>query len=673
MQDLAEGQDLPIPADVSGGQDLSDRNEGSGPDGLPTPDGEASELAETEVADSQWETVADVQGDAKNDSSTGDDQEGECEDGSDVGTGTCPGYYDCLTGCSKPECAAQCASQTAPDAMALVESLQSCVAAECSACGDDQDPDVCVAECSSSHCAAEYGLCFFAGGVDDCETFLECLTLCAGVPACMAECHSTVSPQGYADAAAWQKCIDEGCPTCQELPEGDACSECLIGVATGPCADVFDACFSICLADCTGKECGDDGCGGSCGTCSSDPVGPPGWLCKEDWTCASESDIVISGAELASELTALPHFGDTWLTTWADDGATYIAWGDGTARGDCHPVWSTPPIPTPCDDVELCPVFDECGLDWLFCEQFVVDCDSQCFPACKMTDLGVLRLDGVPPNFSPCDLPQSCIADTDIPSGIPLVDESGTLQTDRNDKPSSLLALGGGLVLAGHSPLLYPELGWLAWSDDHGKSWTEVPDSPWGPDSVFRVVMFVQRGQAHGLGLDGWVYAFGIGTEAGWTTDPAHYGQPYNENRTVYLARVKDSEVLNYAAWTYFTGFDGSQQPTWSPDQTSAIPVEGVETQETASIIFHPWTDRYLFLTAAPGALYEAKQPWGPWSKVADLFNEMPFAEATWAQEGYFPSVLTKDVAADHLLFTISGNGNYYLQVRRLDLQLVID
>src|SRR4029079_7623262 len=30
-----------------------------------------------------------------------------------------------------------------------------------------------------------------------------------------------------------------------------------------------DACFSDCQPDCTGKVCGDDGCGGTCGTCAA--------------------------------------------------------------------------------------------------------------------------------------------------------------------------------------------------------------------------------------------------------------------------------------------------------------------------------------------------------------------------------------------------------------------
>ncbi len=37
-----------------------------------------------------------------------------------------------------------------------------------------------------------------------------------------------------------------------------------------------------CLPDCHGKQCGDNGCGGACGTC------PPGYLCGDSFKCAPD-------------------------------------------------------------------------------------------------------------------------------------------------------------------------------------------------------------------------------------------------------------------------------------------------------------------------------------------------------------------------------------------------
>ena len=50
-----------------------------------------------------------------------------------------------------------------------------------------------------------------------------------------------------------------------------------------------------CIPDCTGKECGDNGCGGSCGTCSGNKTCSNGQCvigivsCTENWVCTSWS------------------------------------------------------------------------------------------------------------------------------------------------------------------------------------------------------------------------------------------------------------------------------------------------------------------------------------------------------------------------------------------------
>ena len=49
---------------------------------------------------------------------------------------------------------------------------------------------------------------------------------------------------------------------------------CVCGVAEG-------ACIENCVPECSGKECGDDGCGGSCGQCANDQSCVEG-MCKEE-------------------------------------------------------------------------------------------------------------------------------------------------------------------------------------------------------------------------------------------------------------------------------------------------------------------------------------------------------------------------------------------------------
>ncbi|AKU93167.1 Tryptophan synthase alpha chain [Vulgatibacter incomptus] len=67
-------------------------------------------------------------------------------------------------------------------------------------------------------------------------------------------------------------CGDDGC--------GGTCGTCKIGeecTAEGKCE------AKVCTPDCDGKSCGSDGCGGSCGTCAD------GFACSAEQLCACET------------------------------------------------------------------------------------------------------------------------------------------------------------------------------------------------------------------------------------------------------------------------------------------------------------------------------------------------------------------------------------------------
>jgi hypothetical protein len=87
-----------------------------------------------------------------------------------------------------------------------------------------------------------------------------------------------------------KECGDDGC--------GGSCGTC-----PGEESCVSGVCIPGCTPDCTGKECGDDGCGGSCGTCSG------GEVCNNG-TCDSGSQTT-----------------DTWQVTAADRDV----WSDGNS------------------------------------------------------------------------------------------------------------------------------------------------------------------------------------------------------------------------------------------------------------------------------------------------------------------------------------------------------
>jgi len=347
-------------------------------------------------------------------------------------------------------------------------------------------------------------------------------------------------------------------------------------------------------------------------------------------------------------------FGDLWMTTWADDGNVYASWGDGLGRANCYPTLDIRP-PVPQVFGPSCGDFDRCTFDFLFCNVF--DCETQPYVPCQLTDAGLLQLRGFPPLFAGTLEQEHAIMSLGVPSGDPWFDPTGTTVVGRDDKPSSLLFVDGRLYWAGHSPSGHPEFGYLAYSEDYGRTWTEVPGSPWQASSRFRVLMFLNMGQAYELNEDGYVYALGMGREVDWV------------QQTIFLTRIPRTHIADYASYEYFAGRDAAGAPVWSSVESSAIPLDGLQSEMMASAIYHEGIDMYLFLTAWPGALFAAPEPWGPWSKVADLFHhgDNPY----WMEGGYIPGLISKGAGSNTVYFTFAGGvERYVLHVGLLEMEL---
>jgi hypothetical protein len=108
-----------------------------------------------------------------------------------------------------------------------------------------------------------------------------------------------------------ERFVDGACALAVVSPcnDGAACTYDRCEEATGTCShelgDGCAACFSDCTPDCSGKVCGGDGCGGSCGECSAGeacaavvgecrPVSQPG-------TCASPLALLPGGTPLEGD------------------------------------------------------------------------------------------------------------------------------------------------------------------------------------------------------------------------------------------------------------------------------------------------------------------------------------------------------------------------------------
>ena len=288
---------------------------------------------------------------------------GECEPGNECLDGKC---------CSNP-CVDECCD------MQTVCFRQECCTPECEGkeCGDDGcggtcgtcnyhgeciDAGCCDVPCDGLCCKAEEGeVCF----VDSC---------C--VPACddPEKCGDDGCGGSCGDCAAGKECIDSLC-----------CESSL--VCGGECCEEMQVCFSnyCCTPECTGKECGEDGCGGSCGDCDPDVPCIDDKCCpnpcdQEYPECCPEGQVCVD-----DEFCCAPKCADKEC---GDDGCS------GTC-GECNDG-------IPCIDHVCC--VDYCGE--ACCSGVCVNQEYCCHPECEGKDCGD---DGCGGNCDECDPGNECI------------------------------------------------------------------------------------------------------------------------------------------------------------------------------------------------------------------------------------------------------------------------
>ncbi len=354
---------------------------------------------------------------------------------------------------------------------------------------------------------------------------------------------------------------------------------------------------------------------------------------------------------------SIPYFGDLWPSTVGPDGRIYLAFGDGSGLSNCLPVegldfWP----PESRDDLPKMTVFEAYGeANEDYCG--VQDCArNKSYPPCPYTRTGVIAMGGRLPDLTQCSGVDECLLSRHLPSGR---------ETDGRDvKPSSLSFVGEWLVMHLHEPSARPTHGFLVVSDDRGRSWEELSGSPWGQDSPFRVLSFLQDQRED----RGWLYGYGIRNEI--DVDNMHL-------QKVYLARVPLDEVADYTAWRYFAGVDKRGKPRWSRAIESASPLKGLATMIQGSALYHRGIGRYLFFSgfsgfaersrlglagdglAEAGSLFEAPTPWGPWGRVARFPG------------GFIGAMIPADDLKPQVWYTAAGNTvSYNLHIGRLKFVL---
>jgi hypothetical protein len=297
----------------------------------------------------------------------------------------------------------------------------------------------------------------------------------------------------------------------------------------------------------------------------------------------------------ASEIVRKAEGGDNWPITWGDDGELYTAYGDGNGF-----------------------------------EPFVPE---------KLS-LGFSRVSGAPPDFR----------------GINIRSPSGetTGGGARAKKASGMLMVDGTLYLWTRNADGKGNESQLAWSRDHGVTWTW---SDWRfPE--FGACTFLNFGRNYAGARDPFVYVYS-----------ADQPSAYKSADRFILMRVPKEKVIDRASYEFFTGFE------WTSDvaQRGAVFVRQGGCARSG-ISYNAGLKRYLWWQQFPlggvdtrfkggFGIFDAPEPWGPWTTVWSTRNW----DVGPGETGSFPPKWMSD-AGKTLYLLFSGNDSF--SVRRATLVL---
>jgi CubicO group peptidase (beta-lactamase class C family) len=301
-----------------------------------------------------------------------------------------------------------------------------------------------------------------------------------------------------------------------------------------------------------------------------------------------------------SSVIRMAEGSDNWPMTWADDGHLYSAYGDG---------WGFEP------KVE------------------------------KKLSLGLVRVEGNPPNVRGVNIRSD--------------DAERVGQGADGVKASGMLMVGDVLYLlvrnAGNAQ--------LAWSEDHGKTWTWAD---WKWTTSFGCPTFLNFGKNYAGARDEYVYVYSLDSESAY--EPA--------DRMV-LARVQKDRIVDRQAYEYFTRLNAEGEPSWSRniEERGAVFTHRGRCYRTG-ITNNSGLRRYLWCHTYPESthsggprfqggmgVYDAPEPWGPWTTVFHT-NEWDIGPG---ETSSFP---TKWISADGRTLHLVFSSDDYFSVRQGQLKL---
>jgi hypothetical protein len=277
-------------------------------------------------------------------------------------------------------------------------------------------------DCGNDGCGGSCGTCPEGEGcsafqcVDSlsCNELVECIMGCEGSKNCEDNCWDRTSPEAMLQWLKLSNCVETACGSW-----GNSCAAKAVQDG-GACRKEWTNCLD-CTPDCQDRDCGADGCGGSCGTC------PEKQACTEAGYCACTP--VCGGKECGNNGCG-GSCGTCGGGFECQDGLCeelVPSCGNEACDGD-EDCASCPDDCGPCAESDCCATHDRPGCEWDFisecvCAQKASCCDTKwgkdcvakaatcggdcevCQPDCEALECGS---DGCGGSCGECDQGDTC-------------------------------------------------------------------------------------------------------------------------------------------------------------------------------------------------------------------------------------------------------------------------
>ncbi|UCF19740.1 MAG: hypothetical protein JSU87_17805 [Gemmatimonadota bacterium] len=195
-------------------------------------------------------------------------------------------------------------------------------------------------------------------------------------------------------------------------------------------------------------------------------------------------------------------------------------------------------------------------------------------------------------------------------------------------KSTSMLCLNGVLYAWRSTGGREAALEWkqIIRSRDKGAVWEEdvFPQSrlEGGEPGRPGLPYFIDYGKNYSANRDGYVYIYTIRIEDPEVWDVQKPG-------VVWLARAPTANeaFANVANWEWVVGLDSNHNPTWGAMDGRVPVLEDPDGVMRNSALYNPGLDRFIMVTNHTErnegnlAIWEAPEPWGPWSLVMKDFG----------------------------------------------------